>query len=145
MNGLLKKYKFFIVCALVVLVVGMALFGIFGLNQTVDYKGGYEVRVSIDQSVGNSKSILKNSTEDYFASSDIKSSYIVQEIDDEILTATNFWGLTGQSNGMFIDAGYSNYYTRPAEKDIQTGKPVYGYYITDLSTAYNKLVDKINS
>lgn len=81
MNGLLKKYKFFIVCALVVLVVGMALFGIFGLNQTVDYKGGYEVRVSIDQSVGNSKSILKNSTEDYFASSDIKSSYIVQEID----------------------------------------------------------------
>ncbi len=71
--------------------------------------------------------------------------YIVQEVDDEILTAANFWGLTGQSNGMFIDAGYSSYYTRPAEKDIQTGKPVYGYYITDLSTAYNKLVDKINS
>lgn len=71
--------------------------------------------------------------------------HIVQDIDDEILTAVNFWGLIGQSNGMLIDAGYSSYYTAPAEEDIQKGKPVYGYYITDLTTAYNKLVDKINS
>lgn len=71
--------------------------------------------------------------------------YIVQEIDDEILTAVNFWGLIAQSNSTFIDAGFPNFYTAPDETDIQTGLPVYGYYITDLTTAYNKLVDKINN
>ena len=83
MNGLMKKYKLFIVCALVLLVVGMTLFGIFGLNQTVDYKNGYEVRVSIDQSIGDSKAILQNSTESYFESNGLTpSAYAVQKIDD---------------------------------------------------------------
>lgn len=62
----------------------------------------------------------------------------------EQMTATDFDGLVTQSNSMFINAGLSDYYTRPAESAIKKGKPIYGYYITDLTTAYNNLVDYVS-
>ena len=64
--------------------------------------------------------------------------------DYEKLLASDFWALVVQSNSMFTDVGL-NYYTPPSESNIQTGKKIYGYYITDLTTAYNKLVDYILS
>ena len=43
---LLKKIKIFFVVALALIVVGFTMFGIFGFNQTVDYKPSYEVQAS---------------------------------------------------------------------------------------------------
>ena len=83
MNALNKKYKLFIVISLVLLVVGMTIFGIFGFNQAIDFKKGYEVRVSIDNNVGNAKSVLEDATESYFDAKGIVSAeYAFQKMDD---------------------------------------------------------------
>lgn len=77
------KSKLFIIITLSILVVGMTLLGVFGFNQTVDYKDSYEVRVSIDQSVEKAKDILLEETNAYFAENGIKSkSYAFQKLDD---------------------------------------------------------------
>ncbi len=76
MKKSINKLKFFVVITLSLLVVGMALFGIFGLNGSVDYPNksvnGYEVTVSVDQNAGESYSIMKSATEKYFANKGIK-------------------------------------------------------------------------
>ena len=83
MNGAKLKSKLFIIITLSLLVVGMTIFGVFGFNQTVDYKDGYEVRVSIDQSVGKAKDILLEETNAYFADNGVKSdAYAFQKLDD---------------------------------------------------------------
>lgn len=83
MNALAKKYKLFIVITLAILVVGMTLFGIFGFNQAVDYKDGYEVRVSVEQKAGNSLTVLESATEEYFAKEGIKPiEYATQKMDE---------------------------------------------------------------
>ncbi len=83
MNALNKKYKLFIVIALAVLVIGMTFFGIFGFNQAIDFKNSYEVKVSIDNSVGNAKSVLKSSTDKFFEDKGIDTSeYAFQEMYD---------------------------------------------------------------
>ncbi len=70
-----NKFKLFVVLTLSVLLVGMALFGVFGLNGSIDYPNknasSYEVSVSVDQNAGDSYSILKSATEEYFASKGI--------------------------------------------------------------------------
>ncbi len=71
MNGLIKKFKWFIVATLAILVVGMTLFGIFGFNNTVDYKESYEVKVSIDQNVDDAVKILKETTDKFFETNGI--------------------------------------------------------------------------
>ena len=65
-NGIMNKIKWFIISALIVVVVGLTIAGIFGLNNPIDYKDGYEVSVSIEFDNEQSKSILKNQTEQYF-------------------------------------------------------------------------------
>ena len=83
MNLLNKKNKLFIIITLAILVVGMTLLGIFGFNQTVDYKDSYELRVSIEQNAGNAKTILLNSTENYFEKNNIKpAKYAFQSLDE---------------------------------------------------------------
>lgn len=83
MNKLANKYKLFIIITLIVVVIGMTLFGIFGFNKTVDYDNSYEVKVSIEQSVEDAKSTLKTSAEEYLASKDIKSvDYATQQLSD---------------------------------------------------------------
>ncbi|MBQ9734958.1 MAG: hypothetical protein IJV95_03755 [Clostridia bacterium] len=80
MNGLIKKFKWFIVATLAILVVGMTLFGIFGFNNTVDFKDSYEVKVSIDQNVDDAIKILKETTDEYFESNGINDKdYAFQE------------------------------------------------------------------
>ena len=83
MNRLAKKYKLFIVITLVVLVVGMAIFGFFGFNQAIDYSKGYEVRVSIDQNTPSARQILQSSTEQYFDSNGFNPvDYATQQLND---------------------------------------------------------------
>lgn len=70
-NGVMNKIKWFVICALIIVVVGLTLTGIFGLNNPIDYNDGYEVNVSIEFDDDNSKAILKNETEKYFENNQI--------------------------------------------------------------------------
>ena len=70
-NGIMNKIKWFIVSALIIVVVGLTIAGIFGLNNPIDYNDGYEVSVSIEFDDDNSKAILKSETEKYFESNNV--------------------------------------------------------------------------
>ena len=83
MKNVLGKFKWFIIAALVLIVAGMTIFGVLGFNNTVDYKDSYEVHVGIDQSVEEAKVILKDATEEYFDSKDIRYSSC-QVVDDGV-------------------------------------------------------------
>ena len=75
--------KICIILTIVIVLLGMVLLGIFGLNQTVDYKKSYEVRVGVDVNVNNSGEIAKDSAEKYFKDNGIKFlSYATQESED---------------------------------------------------------------
>jgi hypothetical protein len=72
------KSKLFIVISLVVLVVGMALLSV-GLNQTVDYKNSFEVRVSINQRTAIET--IRTETEKFFDDNGINAKdYAYQEL-----------------------------------------------------------------
>lgn len=66
------KNKLFIIITLVITVIGMTLFGVFGFNQTVDYNKSFEVRVSVEQNVASAKETMLTETNAYFASKGIK-------------------------------------------------------------------------
>ena len=83
MKSVMGKMKIAIIITLIVLVAGMAILGVFGLNNTVDYKAGYELQVSVDQSIDEAKSILKTSSDAFLSEKGIKSAkYAYQELDD---------------------------------------------------------------
>ncbi len=67
MNCAMKKMKWFIISALIVLLVGMTLFGVFGMNNTVDYSSSFEVEVRVDQGFAEANDVLKTSSDKYFA------------------------------------------------------------------------------
>ena len=74
-KSVMKNMKFFIAAVLVILVVGMTLFGVFGLNQTVDYKNGYELNVAVDQNVGKSAETVKTATDEFLSRAGISYTY----------------------------------------------------------------------
>ena len=83
MKSVMSKMKIAIIITLIVLVAGMAILGVFGLNNTVDYKAGYELQVSVDQSIDEAKTILKTSSDAFLSEKGIKSAkYAYQELDD---------------------------------------------------------------
>lgn len=59
------KYKIWILIAVVVIAAGFALFGIFGFNQTADYKDCFSVSVKVDANIGKASEILEESSENY--------------------------------------------------------------------------------
>ena len=67
----MKKIKYFIIATLSLLVVGITLLGVFGFNQTADFKESYELQVSIDQRAVGATEVLSTSVDEYFASKGI--------------------------------------------------------------------------
>ncbi len=91
MKSVMGKIKVAIIITLIVLVAGMAILGVFGLNNTVDYKAGYELQVSVDQSIDEAKTILKTSSDAFLSEKGIKSAnYAYQELDDGRLLVYKF-------------------------------------------------------
>ena len=77
---LFGKTKIWIIIALAIAVLGGAFIGIFGFNQTPDYKTAYEVTVGVDQDVENSGETVKAAAEKYFAEQGYRfSSYATQK------------------------------------------------------------------
>ncbi len=60
------KTKIFVIITVAVLVVGLVLFGIFGFNDTVDYKKSTEVTVSVDSNVTAPEEKMIAVSEKYF-------------------------------------------------------------------------------
>ncbi len=67
MNGVMKKVKWFIVSTLVILVVGITLFGVFGFNNTGDYSSSFDLRVTITQPIEKAQQTLKTTADKYMA------------------------------------------------------------------------------
>lgn len=67
MMKIFAKTKIWLIIALSVVVVGVAMFAFLGFNQTPDYRNSYEVQVAVDQNVKNSAAIAKENAEKYFA------------------------------------------------------------------------------
>lgn len=67
-----NKFKLWIIITLVVVVAGMVMLGVFGLNTAVDYRNGYEIKVSVDQDAEGSAANLKKYTEEYFSQKGVK-------------------------------------------------------------------------
>ncbi len=89
--GLFKKIKIFFIIALVLLVAGFTMFGVFGFNQPIDYKSSYEVQVSVDQKAGNTTTVLKDAADEYFSETGIKVlNYATQSIDDGMVVIYKF-------------------------------------------------------
>ena len=80
---ILAKTKLWLIIALAVVVAGVAMFAIFGFNQTADNKASYEVQVAVDQNVNGAASVAKETAEKYF--NEINYKYcgsLTQEYDD---------------------------------------------------------------
>ena len=78
-----NKFKLWIIITLVVIVAGMVMLGVFGLNTAADYRNGYEIKVSVDQDADDSAVNLKKYTEEYFAEKGVKTvSYATQTSPD---------------------------------------------------------------
>ncbi|MBQ8426363.1 MAG: hypothetical protein IJX16_01220 [Clostridia bacterium] len=89
--SIIKKAKIFFISALVVLVLGLTLFSIFGFNQTVDYKASYEVQVSVEQKAGNVVDVMNDATNKYFNENGIKPlNFATQSIDDGMMIIYKF-------------------------------------------------------
>ncbi len=58
--------KIFILSTLVVVLIGMLCLGIFGLNNSVDYKNAYELDVSVDIENEDTSSIMQEQCKKYF-------------------------------------------------------------------------------
>ena len=80
---LVKKAKIFLIVAVVLLVAGMAIFGVFGMNQPIDNKTAYEMQISVDQTAEEAVTTMRTSADEYFADAKISPvSYSVQELDE---------------------------------------------------------------
>ena len=71
MKAISKSMKLFTVIVIAVLVIGIALLGIFGLNDTVDFKEGYEIQVSVDQTYEKACSKMRAETDKYLEANGI--------------------------------------------------------------------------
>lgn len=77
------NYKIWIIITMVVLVAGMVMLGVLGLNQSADYASSYEVRVSVDQDVNGSGDAVKAAADKFFADKGIKvNGSEIQVLDD---------------------------------------------------------------
>lgn len=66
------KFKLWITITLALIVAGMAILGIFGFNQTVDYSDSYELQVKVEKNLGDANVIMTEEVDKYFAEKGIK-------------------------------------------------------------------------
>lgn len=81
MKGVMSKMRYFLVATLAIILVGVTLFGIFGFNQTADYKDSYELKVGIDRKAEGAFELLSESVEEYFDANAKDVRYALQTID----------------------------------------------------------------
>ena len=81
--NIISKLKIALIAVLVILLAGAVVFGIFGLNDTADYKDGYELSVSVDVNISNASTVLKDSTDAYLNSKGVSyAGHALEVLDD---------------------------------------------------------------
>ena len=81
MKGVMNKMRYYLVATLAIVLIGITLFGIFGFNQTADYKNAYEVKVAIDRNAEGAIELLSESVEEYFNENAKSVGYAMQTVD----------------------------------------------------------------
>ncbi len=82
----MTKTKLFIVITLAVLVIGFVLFGVLGLNNTVDYRNAYQIEITADANVQDTMETVKTVSDDYFAKSGVKAQgFAFQQTDSKLI------------------------------------------------------------
>ena len=66
MKAITSKWKTWSVIFVVILFVGMVLFGVTGLNKSINAKEHYELQVKVVHIQDADKELLQNSVENYF-------------------------------------------------------------------------------
>lgn len=103
-DNFFKKIKYFFVFALVVLVAGMALLGVLGFNQPVDYSNNYELHISVDQSTKNEKEVIFEYADKAFDELGINPiSYGTQVLDDGSVVIYKFSSDVSQYVDVVLD------------------------------------------
>lgn len=82
-SNIVSKWKVFLIIALVVVLAGMVVLGVFGLNNSVDYSKGYEARVEIESSVNGAAEVTEKAAKDYFKSVSAKVDYSETQVLDD--------------------------------------------------------------
>ncbi|MBE7086933.1 MAG: hypothetical protein E7369_01365 [Clostridiales bacterium] len=72
MKSIVGKLKIWLIATLVLIVAGMTIFGIFGFNQTNEYKNSFEVDVSIGVNVSDAGLTVKEASEKFFSDNGLK-------------------------------------------------------------------------
>lgn len=67
MKNIVSKWKTWVIIALVAVLVGMVMLGVFGLNNSAAYKNSYEIKVTVAGSVNGVEKTATDGAEKYFA------------------------------------------------------------------------------
>lgn len=67
MKNIISKWKTWVIIALVAVLAGMVMLGIFGLNYSAAYKNSYEIKVTVAGSVNGVEQTAVEGAEKYFA------------------------------------------------------------------------------
>lgn len=81
--NIVSKWKMFFIIAVIAVLAGAVVIGVFGLNGSVDYGKGYEARIEIESNVNGSAEVADKAAKDYFKSVNAKVDYTeTQTLDD---------------------------------------------------------------
>lgn len=85
----MKSFRYFVVVALTLVVIGMVMLGVLGFNSSSDYVPAYEVTCTADESFGNNNSLMKSTASKVFK--DNKVNYVsVSDKDDGCIVIYEF-------------------------------------------------------
>lgn len=94
--NVVSKLKVWLIITLIVIVAGMAMLGVFGLNSTTTQDAHYEITVGVDQDVEGASLNAKAFAEAYFAEKGIKDvGYAYQTMKDGAIHVYKFASATG--------------------------------------------------
>ena len=94
--NVISKLKIWLIITLIVIVAGMAMLGVFGLNDTLTQDAHYEISVGVDQDVDGASLKAKGFAETYFAEKGINDvGYTYQSMKDGTIHVYKFATATG--------------------------------------------------
>lgn len=85
--NVMKHFKIWIIATVIIVVCGMSFLGFIGLNNPVDYKVSYQIKVDVEEDVASSVSIAKEVTDNFFSKNGLSDArYAINVGDDGTIT-----------------------------------------------------------
>ena len=89
-NGVISKFKLWIVITLAVIAAGMFVLGFVGFNNPVDYKVSYQVEISTEEDINGSVALAMSTAETFFKNKGISAKEYSFEVRDNGSVAYKF-------------------------------------------------------